>query len=87
MITYKLVYSSKEEAVSDLDSKRNDSIEAIVFIGKIVDIEPLISEDGEVIRPATFKEGYCVDVMSSKEINFNNIVVPGKPVHKFFGQE
>jgi len=83
MIIYKLVYSSKEEAISDLSSR---NLESIVYIGQVIDVEAVIDNDGNEVVPATFKEGYCVDVMSLTIINFENIVFPKSPSHKFFGQ-
>lgn len=86
MITYKLIYTDKAEAMSDALLQSNDSIEAIVHVGRIVETEAIFDEEGNGVAPATLKAGYCVDVMSNKIIDFENIVFPKSPSHKFFEQ-
>jgi hypothetical protein len=95
---YKLIYTDHDSAVADLlakgvlinttDLNGNEintyaqSTHAVVYIGKIVDT-PAVVEDMEVITPATFLEGYHVDVMTDLEIEFDNAITPNNPKHLF----
>jgi hypothetical protein len=87
---YKLTYTDQAEAISDLLAKGvlleintyAPSTHAVVYIGKIVDT-PAVIEDMEVITPATYLEGYHVDVMTDLEIEFENAVTPNNPKHLF----
>jgi hypothetical protein len=94
----KLIYTDHESAVADLlakgvlikttDLNGNEintyaqSTHAVVYIGKIVDT-PAVVEDMEVIKEATYLEGYHVDVMTDLEIKFENAVKTNNPKHKF----
>jgi hypothetical protein len=95
MIVYKLKYESYQQAVLGLMNKGvfinskldySDDTQAVVFIGKIQITEGTYDEQDRVITEPTYEDGYFVDVMSSKEIQFDNIVTPSKPYHKFAGQ-
>ena len=95
---YKLIYTDHDSAITDLlakgvlvnttDLNGNEintyaqSTHAVVYIGKIVDT-PAVVEDMEVITPATFIDGYHVDVMTDLEIEFENEVIPNNPKHNF----
>jgi hypothetical protein len=87
---YKLIYTDEAEAISDLLAKGvlldintyAQNTQAVVYIGKIVDI-PAVVENMEVITPATFIDGYHVDVMTDLEIEFENAVIPNNPKHEF----
>jgi hypothetical protein len=97
MIT-KLIYTDHDTAISDMLTKGvlinttdlngneintySQSTHAVVYIGKIVDT-PAVVEDMEVITPATFLEGYHVDVMTDLEIEFDNAITPNNPKHLF----
>jgi len=99
MHIYKLIYTDHDTAISDLlakgilinttDKDGNEintyaqSTHAVVYIGKIVDT-PAVVEDMEVIIPATFIDGYHVDVMTDLEIEFPNAITPNNPKHEFF---
>jgi hypothetical protein len=88
---YKLIYTNEAEAIADLLAKGvlvdintyAQSTHAVVYIGKIVDT-PAVVEDMEVITPATFIDGYHVDVMTDLEIEFENAVIPNNPKHNFY---
>ena len=95
---YKLIYTDHDTAITDLLAKGilvnttdkdgneintySQSTHAVVYIGKIVDT-PAVVEDMEVITPATFIDGYHVDVMTDLEIEFENEVIPNNPKHNF----
>jgi hypothetical protein len=95
---YKLIYTDHESAIADLlakgvlinttDLNGNEintyaqSTHAVVYIGKIVDT-PAVVENMEVITPATFIDGYHVDVMTDLDIKFDNDIKPNNPKHLF----
>jgi|TARA_R100000664_G_C2755482_1_gene143193 hypothetical protein len=92
MIIYKLKYDTYNNAVLDLMNKAvflnskldyAEHIEAVVFINKILKTEGTYDEQDRVLTEPTYEDGYFVDVMSSKEIEFDNIVTPNNPVHVF----
>ena len=61
-----------------------DITEAVVYIGKIVDVPATFDEEGEVLTDATFLEGYHVDVMLNEAVDFGeNEVVTNNPRHTF----
>jgi hypothetical protein len=94
----KLIYTDHDSAIADLlakgvlinttDLNGNEintyapSTHAVVYIGKIVDT-PAVVEDMEVITPATFIDGYHVDVMTDLDIKFDNAITPNNPKHLF----
>jgi hypothetical protein len=94
----KLIYTDHDTAITDLLAKGvlinttdlngneqntySQSTHAVVYIGKIVDT-PAVIEDMEVITPATFLDGYHVDVMTDLEIEFDNAITPNNPKHLF----
>ena len=95
---YKLKYNNEAESISDLllkgvlinttDLQGNEvvsyaqSTHAVVHIGLIVDT-PAVFEDMEVITPATYLDGWHVDVMTDLEIDFDNAIEPNNPKHVF----
>jgi len=95
---YKLIYTDHDSAIADLlakgilvnttDKDGNEintyaqSTHAVVYIGKIVDT-PAVVENMEVIKEATYLEGYHVDVMTDLEIEFDNAITPNNPKHLF----
>tara|TARA_R110002020_G_scaffold283158_1_gene498897 strand:+ start:20370 stop:20657 length:288 start_codon:yes stop_codon:yes gene_type:complete len=94
MIVYKLKYVDYQKTILDLISKGvyksskldyNDHIQAVVLIGKIELTEGKYDEQDRVLTEPTYEDGFFVDVMSSQEIEFNNIVRPNNPIHKFAG--
>lgn len=92
---YKLKYSDKQKAVKDLQSKEvfqrgslifGEGTQAVVFIGKIV-LEEAVYENDEMVIPPIYEDGFFVDVMSDKVIDFDSIVYPEKVAHKFAGND
>ncbi len=93
----KLKYASREAAEQDLLTKGilqefeselvNAPItEAVVHIGTIVDTPATYDEQGEELTPATFLEGYHVDIMIKENVDFGeNELNPTNPVHRFWG--
>lgn len=90
---YRLKYTDKDAAIADLkdvgviDSDGNRKgfpTHNVVFIGYIVDT-PAVIEGDEVITPATYIDGYHVDVMDEREkLNFSGeLTNPKTPYHKF----
>src|SRR6056297_1874324 len=60
-----------------------DITEAVVYLGKIVDEPATFDEQGEVLTDATYLNGWHVDVMTNKEVTFDNVIEPETPKHKF----
>jgi len=83
VIVEKLSYNEDEEL--ELRETPYTSItEAVVYIGNIVDVPATFDKEGEVLTDATFVDGYHVDVMLNKEVDFGeNEIVTDKPVHTF----
>lgn len=90
---YQLKYSNKENAINnliDLGVINNDfsygfEVYAVVFIGKIVDSLATFDKKGNELTPPTYIDGYHVDVMMDKKVDFGkNLITPKKPRHKFF---
>lgn len=95
---YKLIYQDQDTAITDLlqkgvlintnDLQGNEVVtyapttHAVVHIGLIVDT-PAVVEDMEVITPATYLEGWHVDVMTDLVYNFTTEVTPNNPKHTF----
>lgn len=94
----KLIYQDQDTAVTDLlqkgvlinttDLQGNEVVayapttHAVVHIGLIVDT-PAVVENMEVIKEATYLEGWHVDVMTDLEIDFDNAIEPNNPKHVF----
>jgi hypothetical protein len=92
----KLNYPNKETAIADLIAKGvyvetedglayGQGIQAIVEIGKIVQVEGTYDEDGNVITEPIYYDGYAYDVMSEQEIVFESEIFPVDCVHSFAG--
>lgn len=90
---YKLKYTDKETAISDLISKgvideNNEYIngtQAVVDIGLIVLEQGTYDENWNEITPSVYADGYHFDVMSEQEIDFGNAITPNNPKHTFAG--
>ena len=88
---YKLVYRNKEEAINDLvaksviDEELNylEGTHAVVWLDKIVLENGQFDEEGNVIVEPIFAEGYHVDIMVEREIEFINAITPNNPKHMF----
>lgn len=74
MKVYKLRYSDKDEAVNDLKAKGvlvdsdegliyGEHTQAVVYLGKLVDIQGTYDEQGNELTAPTFLDGYHVDIM------------------------
>lgn len=92
---YKLKYSDKQKAVKDLQAKEvfqrgsllfGEGTQAVVFIGKII-LDEAVYEDEEMIVSPVYEDGYFIDVMSDKVIDFDSVVYPEKVAHKFAGND
>lgn len=95
---YQLKYPNKETAMADLLAKGvyvntknlqdeevlsyGNNIQAIVEIGLIVDT-PAVMEDMEIVTEAIYFDGYHFDVMTEEVLEFDYIVTPKNPNHKF----
>ena len=94
---YKLKYTDKETAIADLIAKGvfqeiddemlyADGIEAVVEVGLLIEQEATFDEQGNLLTPPTYREGYHFDIMSEKEIDFGeNEIFPNNPKHTFAG--
>lgn len=97
MRIYKLKYTDKETAITDLLSKGvyqeldgeliyPEGIEAVVEVGLIIDQEATFDEQGNLLTEPTYREGYHFDIMAEKEIDFGaNEIFPNNPKHTFAG--
>lgn len=82
-MTYQLKYPTKEIAIADLIAKGiyteemqfGNNVQAVVEIGLIVDTY--------IDEVAVYFDGYHFDVMTDEVIDFEFIVVPKNPRHKF----
>ena len=87
---YQLKYPTKEIAIKDLlakgvyteDLQFGNNVQAIVEIGLIVDT-PAVMQDMEIVTDAIYFDGYHFDVMTDEVIEFDFIVTPETPTHKF----
>ena len=94
---YKLKYTDRETAISDLISKGvyqeiegklsySEGVHAVVEVGLIIDQEATFDEQGNLLTEPTYREGYHFDIMTEKEINFGaNEITPNNPKHTFSG--
>ena len=99
---YKLKYETKEEANADFLEKgvyvqqtneqgelinvNSENTIAVVTDIEIVLQEATYNEQGDVVSDMVLEEGYHVDLMSNKEINFGDKqIFPKNAKHKFAG--
>ena len=99
MNIYKLKYTDKETAIADLLAKQvfvevenldkeitlsyGQGIQAIVELGLIVLENGVYDEEFNVIKEPVYADGYHFDVMSEKEIKFENEIEVKTPKHIF----
>jgi hypothetical protein len=94
MYVYKLKYTDKKTAIADLISKEvykevkdelfyGDGIQAVVELGLIILENGIIDEDFNLIKEPVYADGYHFDVMSEKEIKFENEIEVKTPKHIF----
>ena len=95
---HKLIYTDEQTAITDMLAKGilvnttdlNGNVintyapttQAVVHIGLIVDT-PAVIDNMEVIKPATYLDGYHVDIMTDETIEFSNEIKPNNPIHVF----
>ena len=97
MNIYKLQYDTKAEGDADLLAKgtyeviegeqvyRNGT-QAIVYIGKIVEIPATYDKDGNELTPPVYYSGVFYDLMTTEEIDFGiHELFPVDCVHSFLG--
>ena len=103
MNIYKLTYENKDTALADLKAKGilievefngqkheayGNGVQAVVEIGLIILEQGTYDEDGNVITPPVYADGYHYDVMSSELYDFGaNLIEPKNPKHAFAGQQ
>ena len=100
MNIYKLNYTDKETAIVDLLAKGvyvevtfqdvkslsyGKDIQAVVEIGKVVKVQGTYDENGNVITEPIYYDGYAYDIMSEKDIVFENEIFPKNSKHGFAG--
>ena len=99
MNIYKLQYDTKAEGDADLLSKgtyeviegeqvyRNGT-QAIVYLGKIVEIPATYDKDGKELTPPVYYDGVFYDLMTTEEFDFGiHELFPVNCVHSFLGYE
>ena len=99
MNIYKLQYDTKTEGDADLLAKgtyeviegeqvyRNGT-QAIVYIGKIVEIPATYDKDDKELTPPVYYSGVFYDLMTTEEIDFGiHELFPVDCVHSFLGYE
>ena len=96
---YKLQYDTKAEGDADLLAKGTYEVvegeqvyingtQAIVYIGKIVEIPGTYDKDGHEITPPVYYPGVFYDLMTKVEYDFGTYeVFPTDSVHSFLGYE
>ena len=97
MNIYKLQYTDKETAIADLIAKGvyveteeglsyGSGIQAVVEIGKIVEVPGTYDEEANVITEPVYYNGVFYDVMCVQDIDFGaNEIFPINCVHSFAG--
>jgi hypothetical protein len=99
MYIYKLKYTDKETAITDLLAKKvyvetenldkeitlayGQGIQAIVEIGLIILENGTYDADFKEITAPIYADGYHFDIMSEKEIKFTNAIEVNNPKHIF----
>ena len=103
MNIYKLQYTDKAQGDADLLAKGTYEVvteegvsqdlyingtQAIVYIGKIVEIPGTYDKDGHEITPPVYYPGVFYDLMTKEEYDFGTYeVFPTDCVHSFLGYE
>jgi hypothetical protein len=93
MRIYKLKYQDKETAIADLITKNvidvegnyQQGINAVVEIGEITLQNAGYDNEGNVIIEPVYADGYHYDVMSERDIIFENEIEVNNPKHTFAG--
>ena len=100
---YKLQYTDKAQGDADLLSKGTYEVvteegvsqdlyingtQAIVYIGKIVEIPATYDDEGHELTPPVYYPGVFYDLMTNVEYDFGTYeVFPTDCVHSFLGYE
>jgi hypothetical protein len=93
---HKLRYDNKQQAIADLLAKNvyiqfedqlmyGEGVHCVVELGPIVLENVEFDDEGNVIKPPIVDEGYHVDVMIEREIEFENEIQVNNPKHTFLG--
>jgi hypothetical protein len=100
MNIYKLNYTNKETAIADLLAKGvyvettfnnvtslsyGQGVQAVVEIGKIVEVPGTYDEEGNIITEPIYYDGYAYDVMCEQEIVFESEIFLVDCKHSFMG--
>jgi hypothetical protein len=101
MNIYKLKYTNKQAALTDLKAKNvyveqtiegqtelmyGEGIQAVVEIGPIVLTPGTYDNEGNEITAPVYADGYHYDVMCIQEIDFGSVKIePKNPKHAFAG--
>jgi len=99
MNIYKLQYDTKAQGDADLLAKgtyeviegeqvyRNGT-QAIVYLGKIVEVPATYDKDGKELTPPIYYSGVFYDLMTTEEFDFGiHELFPVNCVHSFLGYE
>ena len=99
MNIYKLQYDTKAQGDADLLAKgtyeviegeqvyRNGT-QAIVYLGKIVEVPATYDKDGKELTPPVYYSGVFYDLMTTEEFDFGiHELFPVDCVHSFLGYE
>jgi hypothetical protein len=93
---HKLRYDNKQQAIADLLAKNvytrledqltyGEGVHCVAELGPIVLENAEMDDEGNIIKPSFVDEGYHVDVMIEREIEFENEVRVNNPKHSFLG--
>jgi len=97
MNIYKLQYDTKAVGDADLLAKGTYEViegnqvyingtQAIVYIGKIVEIPATYDKDGKELTPPVYFDGVFYDLMTTEEYDFGiNEIFPTDSKHSFLG--
>ena len=63
-----------------------DTGQRLFISGKVVKIPATYDDEGNIITPAVYYDGYAIDVMSSLDLDFGAFMVyPIEAAHSFYG--
>lgn len=87
---YKLKYTDKETAITDLISKEvyietDNGLEYGTGIQAIVEIGLITLVEGDLDTAPVYADGYHYDIMSENEISFESEIQVNNPKHTFAG--
>jgi len=101
MNIYKLKYTNKQSALTDLKAKNvyveqtiegstelayGEGIQAVVELGLVVLENGTYDNEGKELTPPVYADGYHYDIMCIQEIDFGSAKIdPVNPKHAFAG--